>query len=178
LKRFIENQSKEISSFINQSCDLYDETLQNYESALKCANVHLKAKCSELKEEKNKQQEIVVVLKKERVNDQKKILDLQRRLGFAMEEYEQDKSKLIKGDTLMGVDLNSDENYMKSKVDDIMTNLKDKILASSRIDLNDAETNKFINKISIANSPKRSVDTEKKFESVEESGNINAKSKA
>ena len=87
---------------------------------------------------------------------------MQRRLGFAMEEYEQDKSKLINSDTLMGVDLNSEENTMKCKVDDIMLALKDKILASARDNTQDADTNKFLNKISIATSSKYSVDSPNK----------------
>ena len=79
-----------------------------------------------------------------------------------MEEYEQDKSKLINSDTLMGVDLNSEENTMKCKVDDIMLALKDKILASARDNTQDADTNKFLNKISIATSSKYSVDSPNK----------------
>ena len=124
---------------------------------------HVEAQHMEFRDEKAKLEDTLGLLKRERVNDQKRILDLQRRLGFAMEEYEQDKAKLIKGDTLMGVDLNYDENCMKCKVDDIMLTLKDKILASSRENMSDAETNKFINKISMSTSQKGSIDSPKKL---------------
>ncbi len=158
-----EQNSKEVAAVLNPACDEYEEVLARHEALFRKLREYMESRESELQKEKVKVEDTMTVLKRERVNDQKKILDLQRRLGFAMEEYEQDKSKLIKGDTLMGVDLNYDENYMKCKVDDIMLNLKDKILASARENLNDAETNKFINRISMTTSQKGSVDSPKKI---------------
>ena len=137
--------------------------IANEENAAKKLKERFLKQRSELSEEKAKLSEILTYLKRERVNDQKKILDLQRRLGYAMDEYEQDKTKLIKGDSLMGVDLNSDENNMKSKVDDILVTLKDRIVATTKDHVEDAETNRFINRLSMTTSHKGSIDSPKKI---------------
>ena len=151
------NNTAELAKQMSEMCGDCDEYVEHEEKTIKQMRAHLVKAQGEMIEEKNKLSDSLVVLKRERVTDQKKIIDLQRRLGFAMDEYEQDKSKLIRGDTLMGVDLNSEENYMKCKVDDIMVSLKDKIIASSRCEIQDPETNKFLNKISITTSQRGSL---------------------
>ena len=149
---------------MNEVCESCDALIGLEDCTVKGMKAHVEKIQSELITEKNKLADALSVLKHERVSDQKKMLDLQRRLGFAMEEYEQDKTKLLKGDTLMGVNLNSEENTMRCKVDDIMTTLRDKIVASARDNTHDIETNKFINKISMNTSLRGSADSPKRDE--------------
>lgn len=145
-------------------CDSCDAVMERQDRIVKGVKETLLAVQNEASAETRKIADSIAALKHERIVDQKKILDLQRRLGFAMEEYEQDKTKLVGGDTLMGVDLNSEENNMKCKADDIMVTLKDRILAAAHDNVKDPETNRFINKISMSTSPKGSVESPKRFE--------------
>lgn len=143
-------------------CESCDRQLEQQEAATKAVKEQLLSVRKETMGERSRVDNALVALKHERILDQKKILDLQRRLGFAMEEYEQDKTKLVSGDSLMGVDLNSEENRMKGRADDIMVALKDRIVAASKDNVAvqaDPETNRFINRISMSTSPKGSIES-------------------
>ena len=135
------------SNLISNACDKYEDILKSYENCLLKVKEGILVRQTEISDERTQIKGTISALKKERVKDQKRILDLQRRLAYAMEELEQDKSKLLKGDLLMSVNLNSDENNVMDKVDEILSNLKDKIVATTKDNPNSDETSQLVNQI-------------------------------
>ena len=98
-----------------------------------------------IREEETKLDEATEILKKDRLLDQKKILELERRIGYLKEEYNYDKGKLLVNSNVMGIDINAEETYARNKVDDIMGKLKEQLEISPNKDL---DNKKFINKYS------------------------------
>jgi len=160
VKELIEREDlSELINVIGKGCDACELTIKNYEDCLVKVQGHVEDIEAEYSEEKSKVKRIISSLKKERVNDQKRLLDLQRRLAYAVQEYEQDKSKLVRGDLLMSVNLNSDENNVMDKVDEILSNLKDKLVASGA--QNSEETNQMVNQITSPRTRKRKASSHK-----------------
>lgn len=145
----------ELAEVVGKSCDECEAAIKSYEACLAKVQEYVEDQESEYSEERARVKQTISSLKKERVGDQKRLLDLQRRLAYAVQEYEQDKSKLVKGDLLMSVNLNSDENNIMDKVDEILSNLKDKLVAASGEGADGDETSQLVNQITSPRARKR-----------------------
>lgn len=119
----------------------------SHEKAMQNISGHLDNARSKLLERQETLSNGISLLKQDRVQDQKKILDLQRRHGYAIEEFGQDKTKLLEAPNLWGIDLNNEEGMARSKIDDMMLKLKDKMGLSGEVD---QEGSNFIQKLSLS----------------------------
>jgi hypothetical protein len=124
-----------------------DAMIGNHEKAMKNITSYLDKTRAKLLEKQETLSNGISLLKQDRVQDQKKILDLQRRHGYAIEEFGQDKTKLLDAPNLWGIDLNNEEGMARSKIDDVMLKLKDKMGLSGEVD---QEGSKFIQKLSLS----------------------------
>ena len=148
---------KGISQIATQLWQACDTLVGIEEETAKAAKAHLLKDQAELLAERKRLSDALAVLKQERISDQKKLLDLQRRLGYAMEQFEQDKTKMLDCDNLMGIDIKGEENMMKDRVDDIMGSLKDKMVASARENPSESNPSRLANK---AGTAQRSTEME------------------
>ncbi len=123
---------KAIAQAVGEVWEACDAVVSAEEETAKAVKTHVANSQADLIAERKRLFEALDSLKQERIADQKKLVDLQRRLGYAMEQFEQDKTKLLECDNLMGIDIKGEENKMKDKVDDILGTLKDKLSLSAR----------------------------------------------
>jgi len=87
-------------------------------------------------------------MKRDRVEDQKLIFELERRLGFVQIEQEVNK-EVAASDDLLTKDMNQEQTEAKNKADDILGRLKMKLAASSSEDFDEQ---RFLKLLSNGNS--------------------------
>ena len=131
---------------MSQLWEACDAVVSVEEETAKTVKAHIAATQADRLAEPKRLSEAIGLLKQERIADQKKLLDLQRRLGYAMEQFEKDKTKLLECDNLMGIDIKGEENLMKDKVDDILGTLKEKLSVSARDIPQEASVSRVPNK--------------------------------
>ena len=86
--------------FMNQ-LHLYETNLKLQTQETKIFGEYIQTSNDKLKNQRILFDKKVKMLKKERITDQKRILDLQRRLGYLEEEVNVDKTKLMKNSNVM-----------------------------------------------------------------------------
>ena len=80
---------------------LYESNLKLQTQETKIFGEYIQSSNGRLKKERANVNQKVKMLKKERITDQKRIMDLQKRLGYLEEEIDADKTKLIKNSNVM-----------------------------------------------------------------------------
>jgi len=141
------SESKMIEILKNQ-VKIYEKKLSERDSDTKLSREFYIHENQKLKEENEKLGSQFSDMKRDRVEDQKLIFELERRLGFVQIEQEVNK-EVAASDDLLTKDMNQEQTEAKNKADDILGRLKMKLAASSSEDFDEQ---RFLKLLSNGNS--------------------------